>query len=454
MPSLPSSAAAPPSGRAASFGPSRPSGAAWLVWGIGLVAYLVAIFHRFSLGVAGIDAAERLGVSAATLALFPVLQLLVYAAMQIPVGVLLDRYGSRRLLLAGLALMTTGQAAFAVAQSVPVGLAARVLLGAGDAMIFISVLRLAAVWFPSRWVSVVVQLTGVIGQLGAVLSAAPLSAALGHYGWTASYLAAAVVGGLVMVPVLLGVVDSPHRDAPRPAAMPLAALRRNLVAAWREPGTRLGLWTHFTTQFSGVIFALLWGFPFLVSGEGLSPGTASALLTLYILAGIGIGPMLGHLAGRYAFHRSRMTLTVIGLAAAGWTLVLAWPGRAPLPVLVLLVLAMAPCGPGSMIGFDHARTFNPGNRLGSATGIVNVGGFTASLLSILAIGVVLDLLGGAGTQSSLGAFKVAFAFQYVFWLLGAVQILRYRSRARATLAATDPERYAALRRGEPLAAAA
>ncbi|MGH3646007.1 MAG: MFS transporter [Micromonosporaceae bacterium] len=444
MPSEPESAAAPPTGRAAAFGPAvtaRPSGAAWLVWGIGLAAYLVAIFHRFSLGVAGIEAAERLQISAATLALFPVLQLLVYAAMQIPVGVLIDRYGSKRLLLAGLTLMTTGQAGFAVAQSVPVGLAARVLLGAGDAMIFISVLRLAAVWFPARRVSVVVQLTGVIGQLGAVVSATPLSAALGAYGWTATYLGAAAVGGLVMLPVLLGVVDSPHRDAPRPAA-------------WREPGTRLGLWTHFTTQFAGTIFAVLWGFPFLVSGEGLSAGTASALLTLYILAGIGIGPLLGHLAGRYAFHRSRMALAVIGLAAAGWTVVLAWPGRAPLPVLVLLVLAMAPCGPGSMIGFDHARTFNPRTRLGTATGIVNVGGFTASLLAILAIGVVLDLLGGAGTASTLGAFRVAFGFQYVFWLVGVVQILRYRARTRAAMAARDPEGYAAFRRGEPLPAAA
>jgi hypothetical protein len=66
---------------------------------------------------------------------------------------------------------------------------------------------------------------------------------------------------------------------------------------------------------------------------------------------------------------------VVGATAAVWTAVLAWPGRAPVPLLVLLVLVLSTNGPGSMIGFDYARTENPASRLGSASGVVNVGGF-------------------------------------------------------------------------------
>lgn len=99
-----------------------------LVYAVAVTAYLTAVFHRSSLGVTGVDAAERFHINAAALATFSVAQLAVYAAMQVPVGVLLDRYGSRRLLLAGGALMVAGQLLFAVAGDVPAAVAARVLV--------------------------------------------------------------------------------------------------------------------------------------------------------------------------------------------------------------------------------------------------------------------------------------------------------------------------------------
>ena len=70
-------------------------GGAWLVWVVGLLVYFLAVFHRSILAVAGLAAADRFDISAAQLATFTMLQLLVYAGMQIPVGLLVDRYGSR-----------------------------------------------------------------------------------------------------------------------------------------------------------------------------------------------------------------------------------------------------------------------------------------------------------------------------------------------------------------------
>ena len=87
---------------------------AWAIWAVALSVYVVAVFHRSSLGVAGLLASQRFGIDATELAFFTVLQLLVYAGMQVPVGVLLDRIGPRRVILAGLVLMTAGQFAFAV----------------------------------------------------------------------------------------------------------------------------------------------------------------------------------------------------------------------------------------------------------------------------------------------------------------------------------------------------
>jgi hypothetical protein len=104
-----------------------------------------------------------------------------------------------------------------------------------------------------------------------------------------------------------------------------------------------------------------------------------------------------------------------------------------------------------MVGFDLARTFNPPTRLGSATGIVNVGGFLASLSTVTLIGIVLDQVapGGPATYTA-DSFRVAMSVQYLVWGLGVVQILRYRRRVRRELKATDPEAYAALRAGEAI----
>jgi MFS family permease len=146
-------------------------------------------------------------------------------------------------------------------------------------------------------------------------------------------------------------------------------------------------------------------------------------------------PLMGELVGRWPLRRSVLVFAIVLVTAAAWTVVLAWPGPAPYPLLVVLVLVLGTNGPASAIGFDYARTENPAERLGSANGFVNVGGFMASLLSILVIGVILDLLTrGASTAYSLDAFRAAFSVQYVFWLVGALGVLRYRRALRARLA--------------------
>ena len=412
----------------------RPPGAAYVAWAIGLTAYTAAVFSRASLGVAGVQAQERFDAGASVLSTFVVLQLLVYAGLQVPVGVALDRFGSRRMLVAGALALAAGQLTLALAESVPAAVAARMLVGAGDAMTFISVLRVVTLWFPGRTIPLMTQLTGILGQLGQVLATFPLVAALSAAGWGAAFTGAAAVALLVALIVAVAL-----RDAPATAVLPEPAgrqqLRQDLSASWYEPGTRLGLWTHTVTQFPATVFVLLWGYPFLVVGQDRSPQLAAGLLTLLVVVGMLVGPVLGKLSGVWPLRRSALVFAVVGATAAVWTAVLAWPGRAPLPLLVLLAVVLGTNGPASMIGFDYARSGNPAARLGGASGVVNGGGFLASLVVLLGVGVVLDVLTpGGSVDYQLGAFKAAFALQYLLWGLGLVQVVRYRRQVRARLA--------------------
>lgn len=405
---------------------------AWLVWGVAVTAYGVAVFHRGSLGVAGLAAQERLGASAAELSLLAVLQLVVYAAMQVPVGALLDRFGTRTMVTGGALVMGVGQAALALADTVPEAVAARALVGVGDAMTFISVLRLVPAWFAPAQAPVLTQCTGLLGQLGQVAAAYPLVALLAGPGWTPTYLGAAAVAVVVAAVVLALVRDTPEGQPERPP-LRLRSLPQQVASAWRTPMTRLGFWTHTVTQFSGMVFILLWGYPFLVDGQGLDPGTAGVLISVLVVTSVALGPLLGGLTGRWPLRRSALVLAITLATAGAWAAVLLWPGPAPLPLLVVLVLVLATNGPGSIIGFDYARTSTPPERLGTATGLTNVGGFTATLTTIALVGVALDLLTG-GASPTLADYKWAFAVQYVVWGAALVGVVRNRRLLRRELA--------------------
>lgn len=422
---------------------------AWVIWLVSLAVYILAVFHRSSLGVAGIIAAERFDISATSLATFTVLQLVVYAAMQVPVGVLLDRYGSRTMLLCGLVLMTVGQFGFAFAESFAAAVASRAVLGAGDAMVFVSVIRLVTVWFLVRQAPMVTQLTGLSGQLGAIAAAGPLAYLLQELGWTRAFALTSSVGVLLLVVVVALVKDSPYRRTDV-VAIKLRALAQSVRTVWGNPGTRLGMWSHFSSQFSVTVFALLWGYPFLVQGLGWSARGASSLLMAMTAWAVLSGLVLARLVSRLPYYRSWIVVGVVIAMVVPWTAVLLWPGAAPDWVVVVMAFATASGGPASMVGFDLARSFTPAHETGRANGLVNVGGFTASLLTMALIGIVLDLSASGGMDSyTLGDFKLAMAVQYLFWAVGVVQVLRYRRRGLAHLARVHPGSVEQMRAGQP-----
>src|SRR5215217_4101385 len=365
----------------------------WIVWATGLLAYIVAVLDRTTLGVSGLEAADRFNASPSVLSTFVVLQVIVYAGAQVPAGLLLDRFGSKALITTGAALMASGQLVLAFTESLPVAIAARAVLGLGDAVTFISVLRLVPHWFKPRQVPLVTQMTGICGQLGQVLSAVPFLAVLAGAGWSTAYASVTALGVLSMMLTLAVVKDTPNGSAVATSTTSVSETLASVKIVWLRPGTRLGFFTHMGTQFSVTVFALMWGVPYLTEGQGLSTGAAGALLTISVVAAISSGIVVGIFTGRLPHRRSRFVLGIIGANAVAWTVVLALPNRAPLWLLVALVVVISVGGPGSMVGFDFARTFNPSATLGTAQGMVNMGGFVASLVVMQAMGLILDAAG-------------------------------------------------------------
>ena len=401
----------------------------WIVWTTGLFAYIVAVLDRTTLGVSGLDAADRFNASPTALSTFVVLQVIVYAGAQVPAGLLLDRFGSKALIVSGAALMASGQLVLAFTESLPAAIGARAVLGLGDAFTFISVLRLVPHWFTPRQVPLVTQLTGICGQLGQVLSAIPFFALLTGSGWTTAYVSVVAVGVLSIVLTLLLVHNAPEGRVVEYETTSIRETLASVKTVWLRPGTRLGFFTHMGTQFSVTVFALMWGVPYLTVAQGLSASVAGALLTVSVVAAISSGILVGIFTGRHPHRRSRLVLSIIASNALVWTVVLALPGRAPLWLLVVLVVVISVGGPGSMVGFDFARTFNPRATLGTASGMVNMGGFIASLLVMQGMGLIIDAVG----EFSFEAFRRAWTVQYAIWALAVVGILITRRKARRVI---------------------
>ncbi|MFF3396991.1 nitrate/nitrite transporter [Streptomyces sp. NPDC002659] len=392
------------------------------VWGIGVAVYFVAVIFRTSLGVAGLDAADRFDVNASALSTFSILQLLVYAGMQIPVGLLVDRLGTKKVLTIGVVLFTAGQLGFAFSPSYGTALASRALLGCGDAMTFISVLRLGTRWFPARRGPLIAQVAALFGMAGNLVSTIVVARMLHGLGWTATFAGSAAAGLVVLVPLVLFLKDHPEGHEPPPARHAGSAfVRKQIAQSWREPGTRLGLWVHFTTQFPAMVFLLLWGMPFLIEAQGLSRETAGELLTLVVLSNMVVGLVYGQIIARHHAARVPLALGTVGATALVWATTIVYPGDpAPMWLLITLCTVLGACGPASMIGFDFARPANPPERQGTASGIVNMGGFVASMTTLLAVGVLLDATGDN--------YRIAFSSVFVLEAVGIAQILRLRAR--------------------------
>nr|WP_243752398.1 MFS transporter [Leucobacter weissii] len=438
-----------------------------MVWGVAVVAYVIAVVNRSSLAALGPATQEHFGIDATALSMFAVIQLVVYAGLQIPVGTLLDRFGPTAMILSGGILMLTGQLVMATVHDVRLAILARVLVGAGDACTFISVIRLLPEWFALRQLPVVNQITALLGQVGQLISVMPLALAVSVFGWTVGFAGVAAVGLLI---ALIGAVvlrDAPGRGtavermlgrigrmsrgarsfaghestaelgavAPPPtelvsivgvrgAAAPPAGFWRRLRILLRIPGVRLAFWIHFTPPFAANVLLLLWGTPFFTGGVGLSPTASAGLLSLAVVASMVAGATLGPLTSR--FMERRVWVVLVGSCAVMlvWVVTLLWPGSPPFAVLVVLVLVVPVGGPTSMIAFEVARSHTPRSYLGLATGFVNMGGFIATLIAVFLIGLTLDLQGAGEPENySLPAFRWAFATQIPIWLLGLAMIL-------------------------------
>ena len=403
---------------------------ALVVWLAAVAVYITATTGRTSFGVAGVAALEHFQIDASRVAVFTAVQVGVYSLAQIPMGLAVDRFGPRRMLVVGAVIMAVGQIILGSTGSFTVAVMARVLIGAGDATAFLSVLRMLPSWFPLRRAPLMMQLTSALGQLGQVLSAVPFAAVLYSGGWSTAFVSLGASGLIVAVAASLVIRDVPDPGRAVQAETPvqLAAALRSVVT---HPACWQGFFTHFTCIFPQIVFTLIWGVPLMSLGLGLSPSQISTALVANMVVIMIASPLAGLVSGRAGRSRDYLVVASAVILAGIWVWFLSPSEPRGYALLMVVNLIMALVSPAGNFAFDTVREHIDRRVLAAGTGLANMGGFTGGMIATQGIGVLLDIAHTGGEPDYVWSdFQTAGWAALAVWTAGIVGFFLSRCALR------------------------
>lgn len=376
-------------------------------------------FHRAALGVVGPELAAELGEGAGLLGAANGAFFLALLALQIPVGLALDRAGPR-LTVAVLAVPgALGALGQALAPDAGWFLAARFLLGVGCAASFMASVVLCARWHAGEGLTTALARVFACSQVGILLAGAPFAWLAGAVGWRGAYAASAVATlAVAWLWWRWALDDPPDRPAPRRPAESLSGALRGQVVVWRTPGLLPVLSMHLVGYAAMATVLAVWAGPYLAEVHGLAPGPRGLVLGamgLALVAGLlGVGPL-----ERRFNTRKWLVAAMCGGAAASLLALALWP-RPPLPVAagLLVLMCLLSCYPVVVVA--HGRSLFPDHLVGR-------GATTVNLAQTLGSAALPALTGWAVAVAPAGeAWPIAFATLAAALVLGLAGYLTGR----------------------------
>jgi sugar phosphate permease len=371
-----------------------------VVFGIVLASFVLSFFHRTAPAAIAGELTQAFAINSVVLGTLAATYFYVYTVLQIPVGVLADTLGPRKILSAGSLIAGAGSLAFALAPTWEIAAAGRTLVGVGVSVAFIAILKVSAVWFPAKRFATLNGVTMFAGNLGAVIAGAPLAWLVTETSWRAVFVALAGLSVALGVATWSKVRDRPEQMgfAPVDAAGPEAASPTHWVQALARvlanPATWPGFFVNVGIGGSYLAFAGLWAVPYLVETYGMPRGTAAQHASLLLL-GVAFGAMVvGMISDRLGSRRGVMRVYAF-LYALSW---LPWivHARWPLPATLVWFTLMGVLIPGFTLSWTVAKEVNRSEHSGIATSVVNLGIFLGTGILQPLVGLVLDRGRAAG----------------------------------------------------------
>ncbi|MBF0214496.1 MAG: MFS transporter [Magnetococcales bacterium] len=396
----------------------------WMAFVIVGLAYMLSFFHRYAPATISADLQRAFQASGAALGSLAATYFYVYMVMQIPTGILVDTLGPRAVVAMGGLIAGIGSWLFGVSDTLTAAMIGRLLIGLGVSVTFIALLKLNAVWFHDRHFATITGATILLGNLGALLAAAPLTWALGHVSWRSVFVTA---GELSLLMAALAWLPS-LRERDGKAAHPAHEGHwwDGLRMVLKNRATWPGLWVNMGMAGSLFAFGGLWAVPFLRDGYGLDRAAATDRTTLLLL-GFSIGAFfVGTISDRIGRRKPVMIAGALAYCLCWVSMVSGLPMAGASGYFVFL--AMRLCASSFTLSWACAKEVNAHALSGMATSVVNIGGFLGTAILQPLVGWAIDRAqaGATHTPTGLEAYRVGMVILLGFALVGLVSTLFIR----------------------------
>ncbi|MEM1243572.1 MAG: MFS transporter [Pseudomonadota bacterium] len=343
----------------------------WLIWGLGAAFFLAEYFIRVSPGVMTQDLMRAFSINAAELGSVVVFFYVAYIGMQLPVGMLVDRYGPHRLLTVMALICGIGGVIFASATTPYIAAVARFLMGFSAAFAFIGSLKLASVWFPPQRFGLMAGLTQGLGMIGAAIGEAPTALLMTYLGWRNTIYIFAMI--FFVLAILIGFLVRDY-----PTDYPLKKIKQS-----RESNILSNLLTVLKNKhswinavFIGCFFAStacfgeLWGVSYISRVYDVSTTNAASAVGL-IFIGLAIGaPMFGWISDR--IQRRKPAIYVSATMTIVIFVTVLYATKMPFILVYLLMFLYGIFNGGFALGYAIASEINPHRIAGTSMAFANM----------------------------------------------------------------------------------
>jgi sugar phosphate permease len=369
----------------------------WTSYMLVVVGYMLAFFHRMAPAAIATDLQRSFLASGTELGALAAAYFYTYTVMQIPVGVMADTLGVRKIVAIGAALAGVGSVIFGMADTLAIATIGRILVGLGVSSMFISLMKLNSVWFHDRHFGTIGGMSLLLGNLGAVLAATPLVWAVSLTSWRNVFVAVGLFS-IVLAVLVWFLVRSHPGEAGLPSMRELEGKEAHpphhghwydgLLKIMKNRATWPGFWPNLGIGGSLFAFAGLWGVPYLRDVYGMERNVA-ANHTMLLLFSFAVGALLiGMLSDRIG---KRVPVIVGGIAVyvLCWLpLVLAWHMPASLGYLLFALMGLSAAG--FTLTWASVKEVNPPALSGMATSVINTGGFLGAAVLQPLVGWAMD----------------------------------------------------------------
>ncbi|MCK4934850.1 MAG: MFS transporter [Simkaniaceae bacterium] len=379
----------------------------WIIWGLSVLFLFYEFFLRVFPTVMVDNLMKAFSVDAAALGTLSAFYFYSYAPMQIPVGVLMDRFGARKLLTFASLICAIGAFLFALANQIGIAELGRFFMGIGSAFAFVGMIYISSHWFSGKQLALLVGLGNSIGMLGAVGGEGPLGYIVENYGWRLTLFGLGVVGVLLAIIIFLCIrQEMPASIRKAEAQKASHDLLHNLKIVSKNKNTWVNAASALLFYATTAAFASLWGIPFLEKTYLFSKEEAGFATSMIFVGWIVGGPIIGYISDHFQ-RRKRITLLGIALAAAALLPVI-YITTLSAPLLFFLLFLVGLFSSAQLLNFSIAIELHPRIAKGTAIALTNCIIAIGSAILQPLVGYLLDLRSSGVPSYSIADFQFAF----------------------------------------------